>query len=428
MKPTPSLQDQDIFELLEALKSVRVEYPSELLAKRRTAYKVQLALMDRFSVKTFHSLENEKIIEILENLQPVQTEYPSILMAKQRTAFLDKAAKRRKVGWMRAFLSTFQGKFTSVPRVPTAPITNVIYRSLVIVSIIVAAFAGTLIFGNREQVSEVADIPPTQREISQPIPVDPTATLETKKTSCTPGSTSSQCSTYGFNKSPDQASWISYSTNNWIKIDTGQDATINMVELDREFAGITTGEFTISVALSDGQYKQVYDSKSDNSTGTASAPGTVQASFDPVLARFVIVTVSDPGTAINGVRAFAVLPPPSATAPPQPTTTSGGISVPTRTQVAVPTNTALPTRTLTSIPTNTPLPSATPTARPTNTPVPTNTPLPTATSVPSSTAVPTATPVPPSTAMPTATSVPPNTPLPVNTPVPSNTPVPTIPP
>ena len=34
MNPTPASQDQEVFELLDALKSIRAEYPPELLVKR----------------------------------------------------------------------------------------------------------------------------------------------------------------------------------------------------------------------------------------------------------------------------------------------------------------------------------------------------------------------------------------------------------
>ena len=251
MKSTPSPQDQEIIKLLEALKSVRAEYPPELLVRRRTAFMVQLTLLEKFSVKNFHSiehvLEDENIIEILGELKPIRAEYPSILKAKQRAAFLDQAAKRSKVGWMNALQSAIRSRFNFDPEASVIPMMSVLRKSLIIVSIIAIAFAGALIGGNREQVAKVADISPTQGGISQPVAVVLTATYETTESTCTPDSTSSLCSTYGFDTGPDQESWVSKSADSWIKIDTGETATIHMVEFDKEYLGGSTGEFTLSL-------------------------------------------------------------------------------------------------------------------------------------------------------------------------------------
>ena len=154
MKTTPSPQDQEIIKLLKALKSVRVEYPPELLARRRTAYMVQLALMEKFNVKNFnsieHSIENKEIIEVLESLKPVRAEYPSILMAKQRAAFLDQAAKRRRVSWLETLRSAIQSRFSFTPGI-SPEMTNAIQRSLILVGVLAAVFAGIL-FGNFDRV------------------------------------------------------------------------------------------------------------------------------------------------------------------------------------------------------------------------------------------------------------------------------------
>ena len=63
MKLTPSPQDRKIIKLLEALKAIKAEYPPEMLARRRTTYMVQLALMEKFSVKNFDSLKMKILSE-----------------------------------------------------------------------------------------------------------------------------------------------------------------------------------------------------------------------------------------------------------------------------------------------------------------------------------------------------------------------------
>ena len=161
MKWTPSPQDRKIIQLLEALKAIKAEYPPEMLARRRTTYMVQLALMEKFSVKNFNSIEDEKIIEVLENLKPVKAEYPSILMAKQRAAFLDQAAKRRKAGRIESLRSAIRSKLSFTPKAPAGALTNAIRRSFILATIIAAVFAGIL-FGNLDQFTESARPQPTR--------------------------------------------------------------------------------------------------------------------------------------------------------------------------------------------------------------------------------------------------------------------------
>ena len=82
MNSTPAPQDQEIINLLKTLKSIKVEYPPELLANRRTAFLVQITLSEKFNVNNLHLHTNEDVVEILESLKPVRAEYPSILLAK----------------------------------------------------------------------------------------------------------------------------------------------------------------------------------------------------------------------------------------------------------------------------------------------------------------------------------------------------------
>ena len=471
MMSTPSPQDQEILNLLETLKSIKVEYPPELLANRRTAFLVQLTLSEKFSVNNFHFHKNEDVIEILENLKPVRAEYPSILLAKQRSAFLNQIEERRKVSWWEKLRFAFQGNLLDIPRNLVATIPREIRVQLVAASILAVACIGIFIYGNRDLVNAFTKSLRAPWEIYQSVPIKPTDTYQMTKTTCSPGFTSSLCRTSGFVKDPERSTWVSKSADSWIQIDTGQTAAINMIEMDREDTTNASGEFTISVAASDNQFKQVYDSRTDSSPETDVSQGTIQVSFEPVMARYVKITVTDPGVSINEVRAFALvqpvvsgqatetteeelLPTFTATLPPSPTNTlvvlPTNISLPSRTPTKTPTNTPTSTNTLTYTPTNTPTnmptptntptytPTNTPTATstPTNTPTPSNTPTNVPTSTPSSTGTPTNTSLPTSTPTttptytPSATSTPTYTPSPTqtpsstSTPLPANTPVP----
>jgi hypothetical protein len=191
----------------------------------------------------------------------------------------------------------------------------------------------------------------------------------------------------------------------------GQMTGINKIELDRNYSGGSTGDFIVSVAQSDGQYQEVYDSESDNFAQPVVGMETIQISFEPVLARYVKVTIDDPGIVINEVRAFSVNIPPT---PNQREEDTNVLSIPTvrPNSTPVPTDTRWPTDT--PVPTSTPTPTAT--ALPTDTRWPTDTPVP-----PTSTPMPTDTPLPTDTQWPTDTPVPTSTPAPTDTPVPTDT-------
>jgi hypothetical protein len=377
-------------------------------------------LIEKFNVRNFDSLENENFIEILENLQPVKAEYPSILMAKQRSAFLAQAENQRRGGWAAFLHAAIQKILNFTPRVPEGTMMNAFRRALIVAGVIAVAYAGILIYGNRDQAAQPVKPEPTLAELAQPVLMSPTATDEILQTTCSPESTSSICSTYGFDKNSDEATWISKSADSWIRIDTGRTAIINMVEFDKKRLDSPTGEFIVSVALSENKYKPVFDSKFDDSAETDPDSGIVRISFGPELARYVMITVSEPGTEINEVRAFAMKPPASPVPsqvsrntkePPVPTIKSSNTPLPTRTKTATPTSTPTPSSTSTATSTTTPLPSSTPTATYTGTPFPSSTPTATYTSTP----LPTNTRVPTNTPLPTSTRLPTSTPLPTNT-------------
>jgi hypothetical protein len=308
--------------------------------------------------------------------------------------------------------------------------------SLVLAGILVAAFVGSLLYGN--QGGKLFN-PPLAQSNTSPAAVAATVTAESAEVICKPGYLPPLCLAKEFDKTQDLtyqgngsarpavakdtipgysnihkasyandglygpgSSWVSNSAYSWIKIDLGKQTTINTITFGRDrlgnFKDRSPGQFVIAVALSDNiyadgnsnndftEYTRVYDSKKAGFDGVVSGSETIQANFVPTEARFVKITFEKAGTAIDEVEAFMVQPPSLVYIPTQKP----------RDNQSRPTWTPVPTDTL--VPTNTPLPTSTNTPVPTDTSVPpTNTPLPpTDTSVP-----PTDTSVPP-----TDTSVP----------------------
>lgn len=116
------------------------------------------------------------------------------------------------------------------------------------------------------------------------------------------------------------ASWISDSTNSWIKIDLGRTVLLDRLTLGRDrlggFDDRDPGQFTISIATSDNvyangddsndgtEYTVVLDSAALGFSGIISGPQTIQASFPAVPARYIKVTVANFGTAIDELEAF----------------------------------------------------------------------------------------------------------------------------
>jgi hypothetical protein len=230
------------------------------------------------------------------------------------------------------------------------------------------------------------------------------------------------------------ASWISNSAYSWIKIDLGEPSIINTITFGRDRLGNFNdgdpGQFMIAVALSDDiyadgnshndymEYSQIYNSNEEGFDGVVSGPGTIEAKFDPVKARYVKITFENARTAVDEIEVFMIQPPsvashatqrprdPRSTFTPVPTNTLVPSKTPT---LIIPTNTLLPTYTWTPRPTFTSTPRP-----PTSTPEPTDTPKP-----------PTSTPRPP-----TDTPEPPtDTPEPpTDTPQPPTDPPPTDPP
>jgi len=489
VKETTSVPDRKVTRLLKGLQSKPIVYPPKLLAKQRAAFINHLAEWERVEARSKLPLQNQDVIKLLENLKPIQAEYPRELLAGRRSAFVSQILQRDKTDWWERLRAGIQNTLTSLTIPQRITKLEFMRTTFVMGSLIAAMFLGSLLFGNHERLATEINNSSAQEEIANPIFPTPTSTFELAATICKPGYLPPMCLAKRFDKSRDLtfqgnglaraavakdtlpgysgihqasyindglygsgASWVSFSANSWIKIDLGQTTVINLVKFGKDRLGYSDnhnpGQFTIEVALNDNvyangdstndsnEYQRVYDSQEAGFTGVVFGSETVQASFKPTLARFVKITVTNPGAAIDEVEVLysdqiSVGVPIQNTKEPRSlqataTVTSSPTTRPTNTYTPIPTNTPtpIPTDTATPIPTDTPtpIPTNTPTPVPSNTPtpVPTDTPLP----LPTDTLIPlpTDTPLP----LPTDTLIP----LPTDTPMPISTdtpvPVPTI--
>ena len=116
------------------------------------------------------------------------------------------------------------------------------------------------------------------------------------------------------------ASWISNSTDSWVKVDLGRHVHINRLTLGRDRTGgyddRDPGQFTIAVAKSDNvyangddtndanEYKQVFNSADFGFSGDIVGSQTLQAKFQSVKARYVKVTAHNAGTDFDEIQVF----------------------------------------------------------------------------------------------------------------------------
>jgi len=439
---------------LEDLKSLKSEYPQELLAARRAAFIAHVEQLNQTEVREELFSKDQGIIKLLRHLSSVQVEYPPKLLAAQRAAFIRRAVIEGKISLFEALRASIQNIFRYQIKLPSMPTMSMLRPSLVVASLIMATFVGTLL-GNPQLLFRPS---PAQQEISQPGPVSAaTSNGEVAKVFCKPGYMPPLCLarkinhiqilTFQGNESARPAvakdtlpgysgvheaaylndglygpgsSWVRNSAYSYIKKDLGKETTINTVTFGRDrlgnFNDRSPGQFIIAVALSDNayvdgnssndyiEYTEVYDSGETGFNGVVSGSETIRAQFNPVPARFIKITFANSGTAIDEVEAFMVQP---AIVSENPTRKPKN-DLPTAVSIFIPTNTSLSTDTPVPAPTNTPVPTDTATPVPTDTPLPTDTPQPTDTPIP-----PTDTSIPPTDTpiSPTDTSIPPTDPV-----------------
>ena len=447
--PEESPSQDQVMELLGNLKSARAEYPSELLSARRAAFLAQIKQHNEVAAqKEPLPLHGGSISTLFDRLKSIEMEYPLKLWYARRSVFVAQI-REGKISILEALRSAVRNLFSVQTKHPSVPAFSFRRTSMVLATLLVAAFIGSLAYGNRRPLTGIFASSPPQQEASQLSPAAAvTNTGEAAKLVCKPGYLPPLCLAQEADQSQDLtfpgngsarpavakdtlpgygrihdaayandgvygpgASWISNSAYSWIKIDLGDIRTINTITFGRDRLGNFNdgdpGQFVIAVALSDNvyadgnshndfvEYTQVYDSEKAGFDGIVSGPETIEARFEPVRARYVKITFENPGTAVDEIEAFMIQPfgfgsnptqrPRDTLVPPSFTPIPTNTLIPSRTPTLIPTNTLVPTRTPTLIPTNTLVPTFTPFPTDTATPRPTFTPRPTNTDVPTDT-------------------------------------------
>ena len=114
------------------------------------------------------------------------------------------------------------------------------------------------------------------------------------------------------------SSWIGASAGSWVKIDLGRRMYIDRVQIGRDRTGglddRDPGRFTIATATGDNayangddsnddaEYTQQFDSQPFDPDVTFLTSETLEAQFDPVVARYVKVQVANYGAALDEIE------------------------------------------------------------------------------------------------------------------------------
>jgi hypothetical protein len=463
MKPSASEhdeQDRDMIRLLEELGSFQSTYPPELQAARRAAFLAQVEQLSTVELDEGLSAEDEEIVHLLGILKSAQAEYPADLLAARRSALLQQIDAAGSPSVWDQLCVSIQRILPYKTAIPSASVPGFMRISLVIGSLIVAVFLGSLFFSRTGAGQSFQPFLP--QGAAAPTSVLPTSASEAAILICRPDAQAPSCPPGELDPSQDLAdpgngaalpavskdaranpngthkaayvndgrggaSWVSNSADSWIKIDLGNVTTINTVSLQNGSLDSSDnnhpGQFVIAVALSDVyadgdssndyvEYAQVFHSEQADFSGRVSPAETIRTHFAPVQARYVKITFEQAGAAIEEVGIFLVKPPVLAeqttrtpqddllasTMTPIHANTLSSMGTPT----SAPTGTAIPrlTNTPSQAASDTPVPSPTTTRPPADTSTPfSKDPLPSETPIPLLTAV-------PSTAIP-STAVPP---------------------
>ena len=469
-----------VMERLGSLKTAVDEYPAELMAARRTAFRAQIQQQNRtVEQEALVPEPNGRLSKLLAHLKSIEIEYPLKLWKARRSAFVGQVRDGSRVSVLDMLRAAVQSILNGSGRPPFILPTHFKRTSMILATLLVMAFMSSLLYSNDQPFSGLLGAYPSQRDGSQPGQAALTSTSEVARIICKPGYAPPLCLARKFDKSGDLtfqgngtarpavakdtipgysrihqpayvndglygpgASWISNSAYSWIKLDLGEAKTINTVTFGRDRLGNFNdgdpGQFVVAVALTDNiyadgdssndsmEYTEVYNSDEVGFDGVVSGAETVEASFEPVTARFVKITFENARTAVDEIEVFMIQPPGfvdnSTRRPRDERATSTPIPTDTLVPTALPTNTLVPTFTSTPRPTNTPVPTFTNTPRPpTSTPTdipPTDTPIPEPTDTPEPPPTDTPIPEPTDTPEPPPTDTPgPSSVLPTDTPV-----------
>lgn len=101
-------------------------------------------------------------------------------------------------------------------------------------------------------------------------------------------------------------SWIGDDSNSWFRLDFGSPVTMTSVAFGRDRLGYfddrEPGQFTIRVSSDGISYTTIVDSSLLGFSGSIEFGDTVLSTFDPVVARYLQMTFTEFGAAIDEVE------------------------------------------------------------------------------------------------------------------------------
>src|ERR1043165_583645 len=141
-------QDRELIKLLKELGSFQPTYPSELLAARRAAFVEQIEQRSAVDAPEEFSPEEKQVIPLLGTLKSAEAavEYPADLLAARRAAFRQQMATVKHVSLPSKIRTSLQNLFQNVITIPSVRLPNAMRTSLVVATLLVAALIGSLLF------------------------------------------------------------------------------------------------------------------------------------------------------------------------------------------------------------------------------------------------------------------------------------------
>ncbi len=200
----PEKSTVQVIELLGNLKSAGAEYPPELLSDRRAAFIAQIEQRNRVEAQVEQlPAHNSSLFKFFDRLKSIELEYPLKLWSSRRSVFVAQI-RDGKMSVLDAFRATIHNIFNGKRKDPVAPAFSLRRNSMILATLLVAAFVGSLAYGNRQPLTEVFESVLPQQGAAQPSPLAAgTSTGEVAQVICKPGYLPPLCLAQEFDQSQD---------------------------------------------------------------------------------------------------------------------------------------------------------------------------------------------------------------------------------
>ncbi len=191
--------DEQFLQYLENLKSISMEYPLALRAARRAAFVDQIRQYSRVEIAEELSSKDQEIIKLLRGLKSVEAEYPPALLAARRAAFRRQIKLGGGVSVLEALRASIRNLFLRNAKTFPAPTMSMMRTSFVVMILLLAVFVGSLLGNPAQSINS-----PSQSEVAQPGSISvATSTSAVAKVICKPGYLPPLCLMKEFDKSHD---------------------------------------------------------------------------------------------------------------------------------------------------------------------------------------------------------------------------------